>query len=109
MSILLGLQIVHDRGLRMQFRLKPLLASFISALMLAGSFLALAPVAEAAQPPFEPDPNSRGCVTFYDAAGNVVTSGSITDSPMTAYAQASSRGRTVDNTATLFGFAARRA
>ncbi|MCW3042209.1 MAG: conserved repeat domain protein, partial [Actinobacteria bacterium] len=74
--------------------------------MLAGSFAAFVPAAQAAAPPFEPDPNSRGCVTFYDATGKTVTSGSTSDSPIAAYAQASSPGRTVDNTATLFGYAA---
>ncbi|MBV9412683.1 MAG: hypothetical protein JO148_13890 [Acidimicrobiia bacterium] len=57
----------------------------------------------AATPPFEPDPNATGFLTFYNANGNVVTSGNINDAPFAAYVQASSAGRQGDNKATLFG------
>ncbi|MEA2922794.1 MAG: hypothetical protein QOF07_2759, partial [Bradyrhizobium sp.] len=90
----------------MHLRLKSVVASLVTTGIVAGMLGFIVPVAQAATPPFEPDPNTRGAVTFYDAAGNVVTGGNISDSPMTAYAQASARGRTSDNTATLFGYAA---
>src|SRR5207245_6891190 len=106
MSFSLVLQIVHDRGFQMQFRLKPLLACLLSGLMLGGSLVAFVPAAQAATPPFEPDPNARAGVVFYDAAGHVVTGGSIDDSPVAAYVQATAPGRSTDNTATLFGYLA---
>jgi uncharacterized repeat protein (TIGR01451 family) len=90
----------------MQFRVKPVLAGVTTALILAGYLTALAPVAQAATPPFEPDPNARGAVVFYDAIGHVVTHGSIDDSPVSAYVQTTGPGRSVDNTATMFGYLA---
>jgi uncharacterized repeat protein (TIGR01451 family) len=74
--------------------------------MLAGSLVAFAPAAQAATPPWEPDGNARGAIVFYDASGHVVTGGSIDDSPVAAYVQATVPGRSVDNTATLFGYLA---
>src|SRR3984893_17857897 len=90
----------------MYIRQRRALAGVVSVSMLVGSLLAIVPPAHAAPPTFEPDPNTRGDITFYDASGNVVTGGNISASPMVAYIQTSSRGRTVDNTATLFGYAA---
>lgn len=56
-----------------------------------------------AAPSWEPDANARGNLVFYDASGNVVTSGNITDSPFAAYAGTTGASRAGDNTATLFG------
>src|SRR5713101_487096 len=89
----------------MHVRLKSALAFVITALMLASS-LGLAQVAVAATPPFEPDPNARGGVSFFNASSNVVTGGSITDSPIAAYVQATGLGRPSDTQATLFGYLA---
>src|SRR5216683_839661 len=89
----------------MHVRLKSALAGVITALMLAAS-LGLAQVAGAATPPFEPDPNARGGVSFFNASSNVVTGGSITDSPIAAYVQANGLGRSSDTQATLFGYLA---
>jgi hypothetical protein len=55
----------------------------------------------ATTPPYEPDPNSYGTLAFYDAGGNPVTSGSINDHPMAAFAVGSNAGRTGDNTTLL--------
>src|ERR1700730_1477561 len=90
----------------MYIRQRRALAGVVSVSMLVGSLLAIVPPAHAAPPTFGPDPNTRGDITFNDASGNVVTGGNISASPMVAYIQTSSRGRTVDNTATLFGYAA---
>ncbi len=57
----------------------------------------------AAAPPWEPDVNSIGIVTLYNAAGAVITGGNLSDVPFAAYAQASSAGRVGDTKATLIG------
>src|SRR3981189_557589 len=87
----------------MHLRLKSVLATLVTTGMVAG-MLGFAQVAQAATtpPPFEPDPNARGCLTFYDANGNVKTSGSINDSPMVAYALGSGPSRAGDNFGTLY-------
>ena len=67
----------------MRLRLKSAMAALVTTGMLAG-IMGFAQIAHAATtpPPFEPDPNARGCLTFYDANGNVVTSGNINASPI---------------------------
>ena len=87
----------------MRLRPKPAMATLVTTGMLAG-MLGFAQIARAATtpPPFEPDPNARGCLTFYDANGNVKTSGSINDSPMVAYALGSAPSRPGDNFGTLY-------
>jgi hypothetical protein len=54
-------------------------------------------------PPFEPDPNARGTLTFYDALGTPISGGNTTVSPIAAYVKASGPARVGDTTATLFG------
>src|SRR5882672_4070212 len=85
----------------MRLRLKSVLASLVTTGMVAG-MLGFAQVAHAATPPFEPDPNARGCLTFYDANGNVVTGGNISDSPMVGFALGSAPSRPGDNAGTLY-------
>ncbi|MBV8161414.1 MAG: hypothetical protein JO265_10870 [Acidimicrobiia bacterium] len=75
----------------------------ISVLAVAGAALFGGGASAAAAPPFEPDPNATGFLTFYNASGNVMTSGNINDAPFAAFVQASSAGRQGDNKATLFG------
>ncbi len=58
----------------------------------------------AATPPFEPDPSSLGGLRFFDAAGNEITSGNVSDAPFAAYVQASGAGRDGDTKATLYGY-----
>ncbi|MCU1394433.1 MAG: hypothetical protein JWM34_2861 [Ilumatobacteraceae bacterium] len=60
--------------------------------------------ADTPPPPFEPDPGSIGGLVFYNAAGQVITSGSTTDAPFAAYVQATGPGRAGDTKATLFGY-----
>ena len=50
--------------------------------------LAGASSANAATPPYDPDPDTFSTVTFYDASGNVVTSGDAKDPLSFTYAQA---------------------
>jgi hypothetical protein len=54
-------------------------------------------------PPYEPDPQSVGSITFYDASGNVVTSGTTSATPMVAYAVGSATIHQGDTTAVLIG------
>jgi len=67
------------------------LASGAVALVLAGSSLALtAGAASAANASWEPDTNAQGTITFYNAAGQIITGGLLSDSPPWKYAAASS-------------------
>ncbi|MER7005143.1 Ig-like domain repeat protein [Dactylosporangium sp. NPDC000555] len=52
-------------------------------------------------PPFEPDPSVSGSLTLYNAAGQVITGGSVNDSPIVAYAEADGHGREDDSRAFL--------
>ena len=54
------------------------------------------------QVPTQLDPNEVGTLSLYDTAGNVVTTGSVNDLPLSAYQLGSGQGRTGDNKATLF-------
>lgn len=82
-----------------QARVAALVATTIAV---ATTVLMTAPSASAATPPYEPDPQSVGTLTFYDAGGNVVTSGSI-NSPLAAYAVGSATVRAGDVSAAVFG------
>src|SRR5882762_2377679 len=88
----------------MRLRLKPVLTMLVTTGMLAG-MLGFAQVAHAAltPPPFEPDPNARGCLNFYDANGNLVTSGDVNAAPPVAFALGDGPSRAGDNSGTLYG------
>jgi hypothetical protein len=60
--------------------------------------------AAAGTPPWEPDPGSVGALIFYNASGQQITGGNITDSPLAAYVQGADTIRAGDSTATLFGY-----
>jgi len=62
------------------------------------------PVAGAATPPWEPDPGSVGALTFYNAAGQQITGGDITASPVAAYVLGTATVRAGDTKATLYGY-----
>ena len=87
----------------MHVRLKSVLATLVTTGMVAG-MLGFAQVAQAATtpPPFEPDPAARGCLNFYDANGNLKTSGSINDSPIAAFAMGDGPTRAGDVFGTLY-------
>jgi hypothetical protein len=53
----------------------------------------------ATTPPYEPDPNSNGTLTFYNASGVQITSGTVGTAPMAAYYVGSATGRPTDNAA----------
>ena len=80
-------------------------------LFAAGSGSTLLPAAGAATsppattpPPWEPDAGSVGGLVFYNAAGQVITGGSITDAPLAAYVEGTSTLRNGDTKATLYGY-----
>src|SRR5438132_969145 len=93
----------------MRLRLKSVLAMLVTTGMLAG-MLGFAQMAQAqtapTPPPFEPDPAARGCLNFFDANGNLKTSGRINDSPIAAFAMGDGPSRPGDNTDTLYWRAA---
>ena len=55
-------------------------------------------------PPWEPDANSVGGLTFYNSSGAVITGGSINDSPVAAYVQGAAVVNPLDTRATLYGY-----
>jgi len=72
-----------------------------SALAIAGGvLLATSGAAFAVTPGWEPDPNSIGSITFTDATGAPITTGSLT-APMGSFVIGSHAGRTGDTKATL--------
>ncbi len=88
-----------SRALRLPLRTLGLLVT-LAALLVATSAAAFA-----ATPPYEPDPtNVVGGLTFYDAAGNVITTGNINDAPFAAYIQGGATVRAGDTKATLYGY-----
>jgi hypothetical protein len=88
----------------MNFSPKSLLAGTAVLAVAAGLLVGFSGTALAVAPPWEPDPSSIGGLTFYDAAGNQITGGNITDAPFAAYVLAGTAGRAGDNKATLFGY-----
>ena len=67
-----------------------------STAMAAGLVVAGATNASATTPPWEPTTQSVGTITFYDASGNVITSGSTSTAPFAAYAVGSATVRAGD-------------
>ncbi len=55
-------------------------------------------------PPWEPDPNSVGGLVFYNASGQQITGGNLTDSPVAAYVEGTATVRSGDTVATLYGY-----
>jgi Bacterial Ig-like domain (group 3) len=88
----------------MNFSPKSLLAGTAVLAVAAGLLVGSSGAAFAAAPPWEPDPSSIGSLTFYDAAGNQITGGSISDAPFASYVLAGGAGRAGDNKATVFGY-----
>jgi len=89
----------------MTISVKKVMAGAASLAIASSVFLGAAGTASAAAaPPWEPDPSSVGGLTFYDAAGHVITHGNVSDAPFAAYVQGSSTVRAGDTVATLFGY-----
>ncbi|HKT01441.1 MAG TPA: Ig-like domain-containing protein [Rugosimonospora sp.] len=88
----------------MRIGIRPVLAG-AAALVVAGGVLLGGGAADAATTPtWEPDAAALGSITFYDASGAVVTSGSLSSNPVAVYAVASGAGRTGDTKAQLKAF-----
>jgi hypothetical protein len=62
------------------------------------------PAGASGNPPWEPDPSSVGGLAFYNASGQQIYGGNLTDSPIAAYVEGSSTVRSGDTVATLYGY-----
>ena len=87
---------------RLTVALGSALLALTSGLITLG--LPAGPAAAAGPPPWEPDPGAVGGLTFYNAAGQQVTGGNLTDSPIAAYVEGSATVRSGDTVATLYGY-----
>src|SRR3979409_1465932 len=94
--------ILTTNGGCMRVRPTSLGAGLIAILIVLGS-MSVYQAAQAVAPTFEPDPNARGCLTFYDPNGNLVTNGNISATPIAAYGVGDTPGTPGHNIATLFG------
>lgn len=68
------------------------LAMVTSVALALIAFVLAGPASADTKPTFEPDPASAGSVSFYNAAGSRITTGSINDAPMAAYYRGSGGG-----------------
>jgi hypothetical protein len=80
-----------------------------SLLVLGGTLLSSlswlgTPAGASTTPPWEPDPSSVGGLVFYNASGQAITGGNVTDSPIAAYVQGTATVRSGDTVATLYGY-----
>jgi Bacterial Ig-like domain (group 3) len=87
-------------------RLLTSVAAVAVATVASGGLLAgfAGSAAAASAPPFEPDGNSVGALTLFNASGAVITGGSVSTSPVAAFVQGNAVVRAGDNKATLFGY-----
>ena len=87
----------------MRLSIRRALCGAAGAVLAAGVLVGVPGVANAAVTPgWEPDSNALGNITFYDAAGKVITGGSLTSSPAAAYAAASGPGTAGDTKAIMY-------
>lgn len=89
----------------MRSRVARTAAGLATVLAASGAVAALPIAAQAGTaPPWETgNANAVGTITFYDASGNQVTSGSVSDKPIAAFAVGSAFPRAGDAKAALFG------
>lgn len=86
--------------------MKPALGRYVAAaaviLVGIGSGFGLVPAAAGGSaPPWEPDPQAVGGITFYNDSGAVITSGSVNAKPFAAFAVGSTAIHSGDRTAAL--------
>jgi hypothetical protein len=79
-----------------------LLPTLVGALVASAVGLSAAPASAATTPPYEPDAGAAGTITFYDASGAVVTSGST--SALIGYAVGSASLTATNAKAALYGY-----
>lgn len=84
-----------------------MLTALVAAIaVVAGLLVVLETGAGAATAPtFEPDPASKGAVSFYNSSGVQITSGSVNDSPMAAYYGASGGALNAGDTLAFVSYA----
>jgi hypothetical protein len=78
----------------------------VALTLVAGFLVAALPSAAFAAytPPWGSDPGSVGVLSLYNASGQQIISGSVSDSPIAAYVQGSNTVRSGDTKATLFAY-----
>jgi hypothetical protein len=85
-------------------------AAAFGCLLVGGTALTIGVTAATADasgttaPPWEPDASSVGGLLLYNAVGQQVTGGNVTDSPIAAYIQGASTIQSGDTKATLYGY-----
>lgn len=88
-----------------RFRRSLALVTTIATIATGSLVMGFAGSASAAgNPPWEPDTSSVGGLAFYNAAGQQITGGNLTDQPLAAYVVGASTIRSGDTKATLFGY-----
>ena len=89
--------------------MKKLIRSTLATVILAGAggilTLGVSGIASAAgTPPWQPETASVGTILFFNAAGQQITGGNLTDSPIAAYFEGTVAPRAGDTKATLYGY-----
>ena len=89
--------------------MKKLILSTVAAVILTGAggilTLGVSGVASAAgTPPWQPEASSVGTILFFNASGQQITGGKLTDSPIAAYVEGTVAPRAGDTKATLLGY-----
>lgn len=88
----------------MKIRKRLMMAGAAALALTAGMLVGGTAAYAAVTPGWEPDASALGSITFYNAAGAVVTGGSLDDHPTAVYAAASGPGRAGDSLAQLKAF-----
>ncbi len=89
--------------------MKKLIRSTLATVILTGAggilTLGVSGVASAAgTPPWQPEASSVGTILFFNASGQQITGGKLTDSPIAAYVEGTVAPRAGDTKATLLGY-----
>lgn len=90
-----------QRPLMKRFRLTALTAVMCTGIVSAGAVFGATAARADTTPVWEPDPSAVGTLNFFDASGNPLTRGSISDVPFAAYAVGDHLPRPADTKAIL--------
>jgi hypothetical protein len=83
---------------------KVIAATVVTALSAGGAAIGLVNPAGAVGLPWGSEPNSAGSLAFFNAQGQQITGGNLTDAPLAAYVEGSVALRANDTKATLFAY-----
>lgn len=76
----------------------------ITGLVAGVALVGVPSIASATTPAWQTDTNSVGSIVFYNAAGQQITGGLVSSSPIAAYAQGTTQIRSGDTKAALYGY-----